>query len=408
METQIITRFLESVGQKADVELYLKLFRSQRKESFAVICASERIVNTALDPFHFDLRILAGLGLTPVVVVGLFEPKDADRQAARVHAWLLEDEVRAQIVPLASALSPALVEVVRETVHMNTIPLLSLEPARDASLDARFGLLRELVTGLETRKLVFLSTSAGLEREGAPPISTVNLNTDYEFLLAGGTLTRRHASLLRHSKNILDQTPHRMTATVVNPLHLLRELFTINGAGTLIRRGARIESHRDPSTVDRARLGALIESAFGRTLAPDFFARPIERIYVDDQYLGAAVLAPTPVGTYLTKFAVDRQAQGEGIGGDLWAVMTRDYPRFFWRARPQNPISSWYVKNCEGVVRLPDWHVYWRGFAIDQIEPAIRYALGAPVDFAPTTSVPSSSAQPEPAPVPAPALPSVA
>jgi len=74
METGIITRFLESVGQKADVDLYLKLFRSQKKESFAIICASARIVKTALDPFHFDLRILAGLGLTPVVIVGMFEP----------------------------------------------------------------------------------------------------------------------------------------------------------------------------------------------------------------------------------------------------------------------------------------------------------------------------------------------
>ncbi|MEO8215179.1 MAG: hypothetical protein ABI560_18410, partial [Myxococcales bacterium] len=73
MDAQIITRFLESVGQKADIDLYLKLFRAQKKESFALICASARIVQTALDPFHFDLRILSGLGLTPVVVVGLFE-----------------------------------------------------------------------------------------------------------------------------------------------------------------------------------------------------------------------------------------------------------------------------------------------------------------------------------------------
>ena len=29
MEPEIIQRFLESVGQKADVDLYLKLFRAQ-------------------------------------------------------------------------------------------------------------------------------------------------------------------------------------------------------------------------------------------------------------------------------------------------------------------------------------------------------------------------------------------
>lgn len=382
METGIITRFLESVGQKADVDLYLKLFRSQKKESFALICASARIVKTALDPFHFDLRILAGLGLTPVVVVGLFEPRDADKQATRVHEWLLEDDVRAQIVPLAQTLSPGMVEVVRETVHMNTIPLLSLEPAQAASLEARFGLLRDLVTGLETRKVVFLSTSAGLEREGAPPISVVNLSTDYERLLAANVLTRQHGSLLRHGKQLLDQTPHRMTATVVNPLQLLRELFTVNGAGTLIRKGSKIERYDDFNDLDRARLQNLIESAFGRLLNASALAQGIERVYLEENYLGAALLAPTEVGAYLTKFAVDRQAQGEGIGGDLWSVMVRDYPSFFWRARPTNPIVPWYLKNCDGVARFADWHVFWRGFPPERIEPAIRYALAAPLDFA--------------------------
>jgi acetylglutamate kinase len=381
METGIITRFLESVGQKADVDLYLKLFRAQKKESFALICASARIVKSALDPFHFDLRILAGLGLTPVVAVGLFEPRDADRQAARVHEWLLEDDVRAQIVPLAQTLSPAMIEVVRETVHMNTIPLLSLEPAREASLEARFALLRDLVTGLETRKVVFLSTSAGLERVGAPPISVVNLATDYERLLAANVLTRQHGSLLRHGKHLLDQTPHRMTATVVNPLQLLRELFTVSGAGTLIRKGSKVEKHDGLATLDRARLQALIESAFGRRLAAGALDQEFERIYVEESYLGAAMLSQTPVGAYLRKFAVDRQAQGEGIGGDLWSVMTRDYPSFFWRARPTNPIVSWYLKNCDGVARFPDWQVFWRGFPVERIEPAIRYALSLPVDF---------------------------
>ncbi|MEO5769477.1 MAG: hypothetical protein ABIS92_14085, partial [Polyangia bacterium] len=237
MDAQIITRFLESVGQKADIDLYLKLFRAQKKESFALICASARIVQTALDPFHFDLRILSGLGLTPVVVVGLFEPRDADRQAMRVHEWLLEDAVPAQIVPVATSLSKPMIEVVRETVHMNTIPLLSLESSRDAPLESRFALLRQLATGLESRKVVFLSTSAGLVREGLPPINVVNLESDYDRLLRGGTLTRQHASLLRHGKQLIDLTPHRMTVTVVNPLQLLRELFTMNGAGTLIRRG---------------------------------------------------------------------------------------------------------------------------------------------------------------------------
>ncbi|HMC94499.1 MAG TPA: hypothetical protein VKO16_06985, partial [Polyangia bacterium] len=93
MEAEIVQRFLESVGAKADIDLYLKLFRSHRKESFAILAPNAEIVKGALDPVHFDLRILAGLGLLPVVLLGLFEPKDADAQATRVSEWLLEDAV---------------------------------------------------------------------------------------------------------------------------------------------------------------------------------------------------------------------------------------------------------------------------------------------------------------------------
>jgi acetylglutamate synthase len=88
-----------------------------------------------------------------------------------------------------------------------------------------------------------------------------------------------------------------------------------------------------------------------------------------------------PVVPYLTKFAVERQAQGEGIGGELWSLLARDFPRFFWRSRAVNQINSWYAKQCDGFARAPEWHVFWRGIEPATIEPAIRYALGLPSDF---------------------------
>jgi acetylglutamate kinase len=384
MEPEIIQRFLESVGSKADVDLYLRLFRAQRKESFAIIAADAQIVRTALDPFHFDLRILAGLGLYPVVLLGLFDARDADRQAQRVWDWLDEDQVPARVIPAGAELPE---DAVRSAIAASTIPLLSLERAKEASTDDRFAQLGALARGLETRKVVFLSTSSGLEREGAPSISLVNLSVDYERLLGRGNLSRRHGTLLRQLKVLLDSIPHRMSVSVVNPLQLLRELFTISGAGTLIRKGSRIERYGGLEEVDRGRLRALIESAFGRRLIEGALEpggrleAQTERIYLEESYLGAALLAPTPVGPYLTKFAVERQAQGEGIGTDLWAALTRDYPAFFWRARSSNPITPWYVKQCEGLVRLPEWHVFWRGLPPERIAAAVDYALAAPSDF---------------------------
>jgi acetylglutamate kinase len=384
MEAEIIQRFLESVGQKADVDLYLKLFRAQRKESFAILAANAQIVKTALDPVHFDLRILAGLGLLPAVMLGLLEAKDADRQAQRVLDWLVEDAVPARIVAAGADMGPAAVDAVRAAIAAGEIPLVSLEAAKDLTTEGRFLLLARLAESLETRKVVFLSRRTGLEPNppnGPRAPSVVNLAADYDVLMAPGALSRGQAQLLRQIKQLLEHVPHRMSATVVNPLNLLRELFTISGAGTLVRRGSRIESRPGWNGADRERLRALFESAFGRPLRPDFFDGAVERLYLEESYLGAAVMQQTPVGTYLTKFAVERQAQGEGLGTELWSLLCRDFPVFFWRSRADNPITPWYVKQCDGLLRLPAWHVFWRGLPVEAVEPAVRYALEAPADF---------------------------
>ena len=381
MEPEIIQRFLESVGQKADVDLYLKLFRAQRKESFAILAAGAQIVKSALDPVHFDLRILTGLGLCPSVILGLFEPKDADRQAQRVQDWLVEDAVPARIVATGAELGDDAIEAVRAAIGAGEIPLVSLEGAREATIDKRFRLLAQLAQALETRKVVFLSRRAGLEPQSGGHLNVVNLTTDYERLMTSGGFSRGQATLLRHTKQLLELVPQRMTATVCNPLHLLRELFTVSGAGTLVRRGSRIDAHTTWEWLDQVRVRGLFESAFGRPLRAGFFAEPVERIYLEESFRGIAVVRQTIVAPYLTKFAVDRPAQGEGIGTELWSVLTRDFPAFFWRSRPTNPITPWYAKQCDGMARFPEWHVFWRGLPVPAIQPAIEHALAAPVDL---------------------------
>ena len=401
MDRDVVQRFLESVGQKGDVDLYLKMFRAQERESFAIIAADADMVRAALDPFHFDLRILAGSGLYPVVLLGLFDAKDADRQAQRVHDWLVEDAVPARIVSRPTTLhgelahrpgAPAALagpdaEAVRQVIATGTIPIVSLEAAKEASTDERFDLLTALATRLGTRKVIFLSPTLGLEREGTAHISDVNLSADYERLTSTkGRLARRHYTLLRQVNQLLHEVPHRMSVAVVSPLLLLRELFTISGAGTMIRKGSRIETHTSLERIDRARLEALLESAFGKLLRKEALEQGIEHIFLEEGYLGAALLSQTPIGAYLSKFAVERTAQGEGIGGDLWQAILRHYPSLFWRSRPDNPINPWYAKQCDGLQRLPEWHVYWKGLPVERVADAIAFARARPADFLPRTA----------------------
>ncbi len=105
-------------------------------------------------------------------------------------------------------------------------------------------------------------------------------------------------------------------------------------------------------------------------------------VYVEADYRGAAVVAHGSPVPYLSKFAVEPEAQGEGMGRDLWQAISRDYPALYWRGRADNPIASWYASVCDGMVRLPEWNVYWRGIETHKIPDVIEAARSHPADFA--------------------------
>jgi acetylglutamate kinase len=169
--------------------------------------------------------------------------------------------------------------------------------------------------------------------------------------------------------------------SVTSPLNLMRELFTVKGAGTLVKRGTPVERHDDYAALDLARLGALVETSFGRALSPDYFEKPPLAVLLDAEYRGAAILHPAEPAPYLSKFAVLPEAQGEGIGYDLWQALTRDFPSFFWRTRHDNPVLNWYLGVADGMARTARWCVLWRGLEPSRIADAIAAAEARPSDF---------------------------
>lgn len=414
-----------------------------------------------------DLRFLASLGLYPVVLLGLFESTEAMDHAVRLGKRLERAGVRATLL---GAHEPDAIERATAATRAQTIPILTFA----VGAEARFETLAALVVAMRTRKLIFLHRPGGLRQSGTL-VPIVNLTTDYTALAQSKELSRKERALVEESRRLVERTPHRLSIAITSPLNLFRELFTIKGAGTLLRRGAIVE-RRDFGDVDRERLRALLTRSFGRPPVDDFFARPIARAYVamvprgdatdapvarpaadaavgraaadvtvgrapasapteratpsgraaadvaaaqgaastpveqraaaddvvaasraaaahaidasdraqdpdDHGWRGAALVVETPLGAYLSKFAVDAEAQGEGIGRDLWQALASDYPRIFWRARAANAIGPWYVKLCDGMMRFADWHVFWIGLAPDDIPAALQYALAQPVDL---------------------------
>lgn len=387
----MVLTFLESVGRRSEAELYLRLFRKLPKESFAVIAPGGPVVRQALGSLVEQLRFLADLGLFAPVVLGLFDPEAASFGSER----LVKRLPTAGLDPRPHAMTESdLPARLKEDLTAERVPVVSFTPHEGWGFSERTTELGALACALDTRKVVLLRRRGGLALrndripgDGLRPegrISVVNLRTDREGLVKARQLGKRDLELLGIAEQLIDcVVSGSLLVSVTSPLNLLQELFTVKGAGTLIKRGTEIERRASYAETDVVRLSQLLEQSFGRTLDPGFFERAPLCIYVEAAYRGAAIVHDEEPAPYLTKFAVDPEAQGEGIGNDLWQAMLRDLPRLFWRGRPDNPVNSWYQSVCDGMVRLPRWTVFFRGIEADKIPQLIARADALPSDFAP-------------------------
>jgi hypothetical protein len=388
---EAVLTFLDSVGRRSEAELYLRLFRQIPKASFAIIGAEGPVVRQALGSLLEQLEFLSQLGLSAPVVVGLREPKSA----------ALGAEQLAHRLP-SVGLTPELVRDfsgprIQELLLSGVVPILHFDPAAGQSQLDRSQILGTLARELGTRRVVLLRREGGLGPRGDEPlileaghsvarhsdgISVVDLRRDLSALVAARALPKSEEDLLRQCQALLGAADSRsLTVSVTSPLNLLRELFTVKGAGTLIKTGTEILRRLTYADVDVERLQRLLESSFERRLVPGFFDRPPLAVYLEKDYRGAAIVEPGPIAPYLTKFAVEPFAQGDGLGQDLWQALIRDQTTLVWRCRPQNWVRKWYANLCDGLQRLPEWHVFWRGLAPDQVPLAVADAISRPRDL---------------------------
>lgn len=374
METaDAVLRFLAGVGPGSEAEFYLRLFRSRARESFAAIVFDPETWRQNADGVALDLRLLATLSLTPVVVLGFYRPDHAS-EYARILAAKLSD------MGVASSTwdSNASRDAIAASAARGEIPLLQL---RERDQEAREGELARVLASLNTHKLIFLRNEGWLWAHGRP-LSVVNLSDEFQELMSLPELSEEHKRLLSCSRRFVQELlPHELLVTLTSPLSLLHELFTVKGAGTLLRRGARIVRHEGLSSLDTASLTQLLEQSFGKAVHESALQRAFSHVYVEELYRGAALLNQAPLGQYLSKFAVTRQAQGEGIGRDLWQAMLADHPHLFWRARPDNPIRPFYERQCDARIRTQDWVVYAIGMPVEHLAEVVNHALAQPIDF---------------------------
>lgn len=370
---QLVMKFIEAIGRRNEIEYYLKLFQNIKKEAFALLVIQPSVLRMTQGVVATDLKFLFDLGLVPVVVIAKGRSEDHARLAHRLEQKLKECDVQTALIndPLSVGYQPLL-----EAVAQHQVPLL-IQPEPSVNW------ITDVLKTLKSQKLIFVRTAGGL-RKNQRVLPVINLSKGYDELIADKDVPASDKSILEAVEALITRhAAHKVVAAVTSPFDLLKELFTTKGAGTLLRKGAQIidTTEWSPALVERVR--TILQMSFEAAVDEHFFQRPIERIFLEEEGQGLAIVQQTPHEgcVYLTKFAVSPQAQGEGLGKDLWDALIERYPRVFWRARRNHPIHSWYLGQAHGWVAQDDWNVYWRNLPVSELENVVNWVLSQPIDI---------------------------
>lgn len=349
--------FLDGIGRREEYEFYLRRFQGGRTAAFAIVVPDEDSVREAGDVLLFDIQFLLRLELVPVILL-------AGERADEMAGILAGAEGATEVRPAAHGADAQWLADCRANA---VVPILRGGPDPGAAL-------LDLAPSLATR-VHLLRTRGGFLAEDGARRQTVYAETEDTTSMA-----EDDRAVFALCRGLLDRHPG-LHLSITSPITLLAELFTVQGSGTLVRRGSVIERPANDSEVDGRRMRCLLESAFRRALVNPDAWRQADTYYIEANYRGAALLQRTAFGDYLAKFAVGTEARGEGLAQELWRQVTDGHPRLFWRSREGNPINAWYKQQADGRHCADGWMVFWRGIPIGLIVDVISYCLDRPEDF---------------------------
>ena len=378
-EKDILLRFYEATGNNTESLVFLKKFRSKSSEKFSVLYTSTDTIAEFLEKLFYDLKFLYRLDLFPVIAIHIESLEYIKLFYRSFYDRIRELKDKEEFsIELIHYKQPILKQV-QDVISRSSIPMVVFDKPAGSIYETLF----EIVDELESEKLVILDKEGGFRKlESGEKVSIINLTNEYHSLLESNVLSKDNTIVLEKVNILINRLKNtNPSVAVTSPLTLFQELFTVKGSGTYIKKGSTVDIYSGVEPLDRIKLVHLLETAFHKTILPAFFTFDICSVIIESNYKGAAIMKRSPYGEYLTKFAVDEIARGEGIGRDIWDKMKSIYHSFFWRAKPYNPINKWYSKECTGMHKAEKWTIFWVNKEPKDIDGICKFMNSEPPDF---------------------------
>ncbi len=368
-----VIRSLMAVGSEREAKFYTEVFQNLAPERFALIVIDPRcLVSPLFEALISDLKILSNLGLTPILVIGALHQDTTNIlfQSQRLCKALEKAKIKMVKLNCASYQFISAVKKQARSGHFAVVEMTEYKTGLD---------LQSLANRLQPAKIVFLQPSGGFQINDER-IAVINVDQPNCFPTSV-EMSAGQKKFIETVKSMIEKNDFKCTYVIVSPLNLLSELFTVRGAGTMLRRGAKVKCLSNYKNVGKHALKTAIEKAFGRKLLKDYLRRPITKICLEENLRGGAIVTELAGLPYLSKFWVSQEAQGEGIARDIWQAFSKGLPGFFWRSRNNNPFNTWYMKMCEGMQISGEWRVFWIGLDASEIPKAVSAAANKKQDF---------------------------
>jgi len=375
----LLLKFFENVGKTNEVELFLKEFQDFPRVKLVIIRINYDVLKTSLDTLAENIAMMNRLDIYPIITIGNPPPESTPLSkteqsvlkrkftlisrklilavrrkkghillAPNMLGWTKHAKPRltVSISKLTTLMTKSKTPIIPPSILKNDKPYFITETE----------LTQALIKTLKPKKFIIITAEGGILDHNFHLLPFLNVSPQKE----------NYHPLLKRMKTIVQEIRHLLTVTpdtafiVTSAQNLLKEMFTIKGHGTFIKKHT-LQTSNTLDTINKKKLTTLLEAAFKKELSATYFNQTFDYFIYEKEYAGVAVIQNIQGIPYLDKFAVSPLHDGTGLGKTLWNRVLKKYPSLTWRALPNNPLNAFYFRECDGCIKYNDWVVFWRG-----------------------------------------------
>lgn len=420
-----VIQLLNNIGSKREVQQYLKYFTSVSQQQFAIIKVGGAIITQQLPQLASCLAFLYHLGLYPIVLHGTgpqineilenegIEPNYIDgiritdektmgivrkcflEQNLKLVTALEQMGVKARPITggvfnadyldkdkykLVGSIHSINKDPIEASINAGALPILT--SLAETSSGQLLNVNADIAAGYVARefkplKIVYLNEKGGIiNGTTGEKISAINLDAEYTDLLKEPWVKYGTKLKIKEIRDLLMHLPRSSSVAIINVDDLQKELFTDSGAGTLIRRGYKLNQHNDLSDINidllKRKLGDEVANvdAYLETLQEGDYA-----IYCDEPMEVLAIVTGLKTdSTNLNKLIISKSGWLNNVSENVFKLLKNNYKKgFFWVVPEKNENITFFFGKSDGSYTHGGKVLFWSGIEnLDEISNLIK------------------------------------